>query len=131
MSLNVVQRVKADLVARGISLDGDCGAFQITKRVAWELRGQGFGLLDKQGGSNCGGFAKDIVMRADGQLFDILVDAGGDNRPAWQESDKVAPERFRTATDPGDVVIPPIEPPIDPPADEIDLLKLLQDIDLK
>lgn len=129
MSLDVVQRVKSDLVARGINLSGDCGAFEITKRVAWELRGQGFGLLDKQAGSNCSGYAKDIVMRADGQLFDILIDAGGTNGPSWQESDKVSPTRFRPPFGPIDIVTPPIEPPVIPPVDPgIDVIALLTEI---
>ena len=35
---SVVAAVKADLVARGVDLSGDCGAFAITSRVAWTLR---------------------------------------------------------------------------------------------
>src|SRR6185436_18169417 len=42
---DVVQAVKADLVARGVNISGPCGAFQITGRVAWILRNEGWGLL--------------------------------------------------------------------------------------
>src|SRR5690349_18269590 len=49
--VEVVAAVKADLQARGVSLAESCGAFQITKRVAWTLRAQGAGVLDKPAGN--------------------------------------------------------------------------------
>jgi hypothetical protein len=42
--VDVVARIKAELEARNVSLVGPCGAFQIVKRVAWELRGEGVRL---------------------------------------------------------------------------------------
>ena len=46
-----VIRVKDDLVRRGVSLSGACGALAITRRVAWALRGEDAGLLDKPAGN--------------------------------------------------------------------------------
>jgi hypothetical protein len=114
-----VARIKAELEARNVSLVGPCGAFQIVKRVAWALRGEGAGLLAKPGGNNCEGFAVDIICYPDGRIFDILANGGGDedaagnpipgtgNRPTWNPpSDglNVDPSRYRRAIDPGDTL---------------------------
>lgn len=80
---DTITAIKADLVARNIPLGGDCGAFEITKRAAWELRGLGAGLLKKPGGANCNGFAAGIICFKDGLHYDILFDAGGANTPQW------------------------------------------------
>ena len=72
----VVASVKAELVARGVSLVDSCGGFQITKRVAWRLRATGAGLLSKPSGNQCDGYAVDIIAYADGRIVDILTDAG-------------------------------------------------------
>ena len=82
-----VAAVKAQLKAKGVDLSGPCGAFAITKRVAWGLRANGAGLLSKPGGNNCEGFAVDIVCFRDGRAFDILSDAGGTNGPGWSATD--------------------------------------------
>ena len=97
-----VAAVKAQLQAQGVDLSGPCGAFAITKRVAWGLRHQGCGLLSKPGGNNCEGFATDIVMFKDqgGQIIDILGDGGGANAPQWGVSDTVDPTRWRAAVSP-------------------------------
>ena len=115
--VDVVARIKAELDARKVSLVGPCGAFQIVKRVAWELRGEGAGLLAKPGGNNCEGFAVDIICYPDGRIFDILANGGGDedangnpipgtgNVPVWNppsDGQPVDPSRYRQATDPGD-----------------------------
>ena len=102
-SVEYVAAVKAMLVAQGVNLSGPCGAFAITKRVAWGLRHLGCGLLDKPGGNNCQGFATDIVMFRDqgGQIIDILGDGGGNNAPQWGVSDTVDPGRWRAPVDPG------------------------------
>jgi hypothetical protein len=105
--VSVVREVKADLERRGMSLSGPCGAFEITKRVAWQLRAEGAGVLTKPDGENCQGFAKDIVAYPDGRIFDMLIDGGGTNGPAWQDKGTVSPERYRRATDPGDGGSPP------------------------
>jgi len=97
-----VAAVKAQLEAQGVNLSGPCGAFAITKRVAWGLRGHGYGLLSKPSGNNCDGYATDIVMRNDGSgdIVDVLGDGGNGNRPLWGISDTVEPSRWR----------PPVQP---------------------
>ena len=88
---DVVRAVKADLVARGVNILGPCGAFQITGRVAWILRNEGWGLLGgksaAQNGCTVGGerYAIDfLVQKPSGQGVDMLVNAGNQNTPAWQ-----------------------------------------------
>lgn len=87
----LVAAVKADLEARGVNLQGPCGAFEITGRVAWILRAEGWGLIAKNPGQNgCsihgGRFAVDALAKEDGSSWvDLLVNAENENRPAWQE----------------------------------------------
>jgi hypothetical protein len=73
-----------DLRRQGISTSGDCGAFAITKRVAWAFRGRGAGLERKTAGRRCEDSSIDIVLFNDGQSVDILVGGGDVNGPAWQ-----------------------------------------------
>src|SRR5258706_3387516 len=84
---DVVTAVKAELQAHGQDLAGPCGAFQITKRVAWRLRSEGAGLLSKPSGNNCDGYAVDYVTYPDGSGVDILGDAGGANSPGWDQGE--------------------------------------------
>lgn len=79
----VVASVKATLVSQGVNLTGACGAFAITKNVAWQMKGSGAGLLSKPSGSNCNNFATDIIAYPDGYIYDILGDGGGANNPQW------------------------------------------------
>ncbi len=98
-----VAQMKALLMGQGWDLSGPCGAFLITKHVAWGLRDRGYGLLSKPGGNNCEGYATDIVMRrqANGDIIDILGDAGNGNVPMWNDpSDHVDPARWRPAVQP-------------------------------
>jgi hypothetical protein len=81
----MVAAVIADMRARGISMEGDCGAWEITRRVAWAFRNRGAGLEYKPGGRNCHENSIDIVLFTDGQSVDILFGSGVDNGPAWQE----------------------------------------------
>ena len=87
---DVVTAVKAALVAQGVDLSGGCGAFEITGRVAYVLRGEGWGLVAKSPGQNgCSvpgheRYAVDAVMKPDGTTIDLLVNAENENRPAWQ-----------------------------------------------
>jgi hypothetical protein len=111
---DVVKQVRNFLAALGLDLTAACGAFEITKRVAWQLRGEGAGLLDKPAGNNCRGYASDIVAYPDGTIIDILGDAGGANTPQWNSIGVVGADRYRPAIDPGDAPPPPPPPP--PPA---------------
>ena len=67
-------------------------AFDVTKRVAWALRGEGAGLLIKNGGENIAAwqgnlFAASRIVYPDGHLFKVIFDAGpgGANGPSWQD----------------------------------------------
>lgn len=81
----MVSAVMDDLRRRGISTDGDCGAFEITRRVAWRFANRGAGLERKPGGRNCQGHSIDIILFTDGMSVDMLIGAGVDNGPVWQE----------------------------------------------
>jgi hypothetical protein len=112
-----VEQVKADLVARGEDMSGPCGAFKITKRVAWALRDSGAGLLSKPSGNNCEGYATDVICYPDGRTFDILIDGGGQNGPTWEQHhphDPAVAARYRPAIDPGDGPQPEPEPEPEP-----------------
>jgi len=83
--LAMVAAVIDDMRARGIPMSGDCGAFEIARRVAWAFRNRGAGLERKPGGRNCQGHSIDIIMFTDGMTVDVLVGGGVDNGPSWQE----------------------------------------------
>lgn len=95
-----VAEIKAACQAAGLNLSGPCGAFEITKRVAWGLRQSGAGLLSKPSGNSCNSYATDIVAYRD-RAYDILGDGGGANNPTWQETgvDDLA-NRWRPAVQP-------------------------------
>lgn len=58
--------------------------FEITKRAAWKLRGEGAGLLSKTSGNNCQGYSVDLIIYPDGYIYDILNGTAPDgNGPAW------------------------------------------------
>jgi len=132
MSKDLVAMVKADLEQRGVNLTGPCGAFAITSRVAWTLRGEGYGLIHKSAGQNgCdapgGRYAIDAVMLEDGQTFDLLVNGGGDedkegrpipgtgNGPAWQIVRGQPPGAWRPPFNPDAGAVEPGEPVLPPP----------------
>lgn len=130
MSFKDVQDVKDALVAAGKDLSGPCGAFEITKRVAWNLRATGAGLLSKPSGNNCQGYAVDIIVYPDGTAYDMLIDSGGKNDPAWNKTpdSPLDPSRYRPAIDPQDGSGPPIPPPPTPtptPSPSVDLKPIL------
>jgi len=85
LSVEYVRAIKQQLERDGVNLIGPCGAFAITKRVAWGLRGAGAGLLSKPGGNNCDGYATDIVCWPD-RAYDVLSDGGATNGPTWNET---------------------------------------------
>lgn len=109
---SVVASVKADLQARGVDITGECGAFQIVKRVAWQLRAQGAGLVAKQGGSQCQGYSTDLIQFAPpaGHWVDILQDAGGQNVPQWTDNGVGDGSVWRPPVDPGDSTPSPMPP---------------------
>lgn len=114
--LDTVVNMKRQLEAAHVDLTGPCGAFEITKRVAWALRGEGAGLLAKPSGNNCDGFATDIVMYSgDGALVDILSDSGGGNGPTWTVTGELRPlDQWRApffTPIPGAVDPEPVPPP--------------------
>jgi hypothetical protein len=113
--IELIASIKADLVAKGVNLTGPCGAFEITKRVAWALRDEGIGLVAKnaaQNGCDANGerYAIDALMMRDGQTFDILVNGGGEERngvpipgtgndPAWQVTGAAPRDSWRAPFD--------------------------------
>lgn len=132
--IEVVRRVRRALTARGIipagivnpgNNENPCGVFEITKRVAWELRAEGAGLLEKRSGNNCNGYSMDWVVYPDGRGADIAV--GGefdgvttDAAPAWSiEVVEDHGRRWRPALDPEDAPVPtpgtPVPNPGTPP----------------
>lgn len=102
---------------------GECGRFEVTKRVVWELRGEGAGFLVKTGAQNkCNernttdspGYGVDIVMYRDGTVIDILGSgAEGPNTPHWMTLEPSPPESWRPPFDPGDTPspLPPLPDP--------------------
>jgi hypothetical protein len=79
--------------------------------VAWLLRGQGFGLLIKNGGENViqwqgHSFSISRMAKANGGLIKVLSDAGtgGGNGASWDES-----LNFPGAVDPA-LYVPAINP---------------------
>ncbi len=101
----VVRQVKKYLVDEGVNLSGNCGAFEITKRVAWVLRGEGAGALTTWHSGQCDGLATDIVAYPDNSGADILGDSGGANNPQWlggPPSTEASVKYAGPATNPGD-----------------------------
>lgn len=83
-------------------------AFEVTKRVAWALRGEGAGLLIKNGGENITAwrgylFSSSRIVYPDGHLIKVIYDAGvgGANGPSWQDAgDFVDRSLYMPAIDP-------------------------------
>lgn len=129
---HVVEAVKASLETRGFDLSGPCGAFQITKRVAWDLRAQGAGLHKKPHGHNCDGFATDIVVMKKSdtvyEVYDILIDSGGQNDPTFDLKGLINdPANYVPAFDPHDAPPAPTPSP-EPPRQPADLTAVFQAI---
>ncbi|HJZ78640.1 MAG TPA: hypothetical protein VKE51_43230 [Vicinamibacterales bacterium] len=81
------------------------GAFEVTKRVAWLLRGSGAGLLIKNGGENIVSwrgysFAAGRICYPDGHIWKVLSDVPGTNGPSWQDNDFVDRSLYVPAIDP-------------------------------
>jgi hypothetical protein len=81
------------------------GAFEVTKRVAWLLRGSGGGLLIKNGGENIvswrgQSFAAARICFPDGHIYKVLSDVPTTNGPSWQDNDFVDRNLYVPAIDP-------------------------------
>lgn len=131
---DLVAFTKSTLMAQGVDLSGACGAFQITKRVAWALRGEGYGLLGgKTSGQNgCpengDKYAVDWLLKSDGTGVDVLGDAGGQNSPDWIPGSANA-AFYRPAFDPGGgPVVVPTPTPTPAPVPVVDLEPLKAEI---
>jgi hypothetical protein len=83
------------------------GDFEVVKRVAWLLRGQGAGLLIKTSGENVVlwqgySFSATRVCYPDGHIYKLIGDAGpgGLNNPGWSDNDFVDRALYVPAIDP-------------------------------
>lgn len=125
-----VAAVKAQLESAGVDLSGPCGAFEITKRVAWTLRLEGAGTLSKPSGNNCEGMSVDYILYQDGDGFDILGDAGGTNAPGWGGPEEgMDVTRWRAPVNPRD--LPPDPTPVPPtPVPPPDLQPILDRLNI-
>ncbi len=81
------------------------GAFEVTKRIAWLLRGSGAGLLIKNGGENIVlwkglSLAAARICFRDGHIWKVLSDVPTTNGPSWQDNDFVDRGLYVPAIDP-------------------------------
>ena len=83
-------------------------AFEVTKRVAWLLRGQSAGLLIKNGGENTTSwmgysFSISRICYPDGHIYKVVSDAGpgGANGVSWSDNGYVDPSLYVAAINPG------------------------------
>jgi hypothetical protein len=81
------------------------GAFEVTKRIAWLLRGEGGGLLIKNGGENIVSwkgysFAAARICYSDGHIYKVLSDVPTTNGPSWQDNNFVDRSLYVPAIDP-------------------------------
>lgn len=82
-------------------------AFEVTKRIAWALRGEGAGLLIKNGGENIiswkgYSFSLSRICYPDGHIWKVLTDAGpgGTNGANWSDNDYVDKSLYVPAINP-------------------------------
>ena len=82
-------------------------AFEVTKRVAWALRGERAGLLIKNGGENIVSwqgysFSASRICYPDGHIYKVISDAGpgGANGPTWSDNGFVDSSLYVPAIDP-------------------------------
>ena len=98
MSVEIVTKAIADILSSGVSINGPCGAFGIANLVAFRT---GLGVLFKPRPTenNCihngVGYAADIVMNREGQIWDMLFDGGGENKPVWNQKEDVDKNWYR------------------------------------
>lgn len=124
---DVVATVKNELLARGESLAGPCGAFKITREVGYRLRNEGWGYVHSEGnGCEIAGdrLRADTLMQPNGYTVDLLSRSESDNGdtsnnlafnlPAWGETGPQSPANWRQPFSGSPMVAPPVLPP--PPA---------------
>ena len=87
-------------------------AFEVTKRVAWALRGEGAGDLIKNGGENIVAwrgysFSASRIVYPDGRLVKVIFDAGpgGANGPSWQDDGDYVDRKSLRAGDRSDASV--------------------------
>lgn len=127
---DTVQQIRDQVTGAGIDLNhgpGECGRFEITKRVAFALKNEGFGLIAKFSGQNlCAdgslghtedGFAVDAIMDHDGVVIDIL---GTNNVAQWFVQPTLANPDLWRAPFPVDVVPTPTPEPTPPPTSDLE-----------
>jgi len=78
----------------------------VTKRVAWLLRGEGAGLLIKNGGENIvswmgHSFSAGRICYPDGHIYKVLSDVPSTNGPSWQDNGFVDRSLYVPAINPG------------------------------
>jgi hypothetical protein len=88
---------KSDLLAAAVDLTGPCGAFEIVRLATFRLASSypTLGILDKPTGNNCTGYAVDVVVWQDGELYDVIIDGGGANGIAWNYRGTYDTSRWR------------------------------------
>lgn len=119
---DVVAAVKAALVQRGQTFTTNCDAFEITRRVAWILRGEGALLIGKSAGQNGCEFgdrtySHDALALPTGWR-DLLESAGPPanlNGPAWAPTGASPTAPLYPPFDPGDGIVTPPPPIVSPP----------------
>ena len=105
---------------------------ELLNHVAWQHRGEGWGLLLKPAGNNVPQpgtgirIASDILFnRQSGIVYDVLMDAEGLARPVWNELGPDALDRWVAPILPGTpgpeppTPEPPAPPPEPPPPDRL------------
>lgn len=146
----VVVAVKGELQAKGVNLQGSCGAFAITNEVATRV---GMKLLHKGGGNRAvplpdgsclsgdqtssEGYATDyLILLPSGVGVDILGDGGGANIPQWSTEDAadMVARNLQNWRNPVASTLPPTPTPapvpgpvvVTPPASNPTLAEILQ-----
>ncbi len=102
---DLVGRVKTYVASKNyFGQTGNCAAFEIVKRVAWSLSGEGGGLMATFHSTQCNGFSADVMAYTDNSGADLLGDAGGANNPQWGPMPPTTESgvHYAPATDPGD-----------------------------
>ena len=112
--LDTVRAVYDALVAKRWVFKEPEGTFEVTKRVAWELRGQGYGLVKKVTGNQAFGYSHDLVVSPDGKGFDIISQDSAPHLSAsihWNQSCVLAPGYYAAPFDPDGPTVINTEPP--------------------